>query len=250
MRGWLESLGPGDAPRRWPRRSALAVATLVEIALAQLEAEGQILRGRFHAERRAGRDRMVPSPHSGAHPSPDDRPLAPRDRAGHHRASSCASCAAGSIVAPGTQLHGVDGTLQIVTPAAGLRNLRRRRGKPEVLPRRVAHYEPEFLDQLCLSGEVMWGRLSPHPAFEASRSRAACVPRASRRSPSSCAKTRGWLLADAAAVAPIALASGARSAGRARAARRVVLRRPGRAPPAAWRAKWKTGSGNWWRRAW
>jgi ATP-dependent Lhr-like helicase len=35
-----------------------------------------------------------------------------------------------------------------------------------VLPRRIARYDPEFLDRLCLSGEVMWGRLSPHPAFE------------------------------------------------------------------------------------
>jgi ATP-dependent Lhr-like helicase len=26
-------------------------------------------------------------------------------------------------------------------------------------------YTPEMLDQLCLSGEIMWGRLSPHPAF-------------------------------------------------------------------------------------
>jgi ATP-dependent Lhr-like helicase len=25
---------------------------------------------------------------------------------------------------------------------------------------------PELLDQLCISGEVVWGRLSPHPAFE------------------------------------------------------------------------------------
>jgi ATP-dependent helicase Lhr and Lhr-like helicase len=30
----------------------------------------------------------------------------------------------------------------------------------------VAQYDPEYLDQLCLSGEVSWGRLSPHPAFE------------------------------------------------------------------------------------
>jgi ATP-dependent Lhr-like helicase len=36
----------------------------------------------------------------------------------------------------------------------------------EVLPARVARYRPEFLDQLCLAGEVSWGRLSPHPAFE------------------------------------------------------------------------------------
>jgi ATP-dependent Lhr-like helicase len=35
----------------------------------------------------------------------------------------------------------------------------------EVLPRRIAQYVPEMLDQLCLSGEIMWGRLSPHPAF-------------------------------------------------------------------------------------
>ena len=32
--------------------------------------------------------------------------------------------------------------------------------------RRVGKYAPELLDQLCLSGEVVWGRLSPHPAFD------------------------------------------------------------------------------------
>ena len=41
----------------------------------------------------------------------------------------------------------------------------------------------------------MWGRLSPHPAFErADGARAACVPRAWRRSRSFCAKMRDWLL--------------------------------------------------------
>ena len=39
----------------------------------------------------------------------------------------------------------------------------------EILPRRIARYTPELLDQLCLSGEVMWGRLSPHPAFDSRR---------------------------------------------------------------------------------
>lgn len=38
-----------------------------------------------------------------------------------------------------------------------------------MLRRRVAFYGPEYLDQLCLSGEVMWGRISPHPAFADSR---------------------------------------------------------------------------------
>jgi ATP-dependent Lhr-like helicase len=38
--------------------------------------------------------------------------------------------------------------------------------EPEILARRVANYDPGYLDQLCLSGEVMWGRLSRHPAME------------------------------------------------------------------------------------
>jgi ATP-dependent Lhr-like helicase len=33
-----------------------------------------------------------------------------------------------------------------------------------VLARRVANYDPKVLDQLCLTGAVGWGRLSPHPA--------------------------------------------------------------------------------------
>ncbi len=31
----------------------------------------------------------------------------------------------------------------------------------DVLPARVAGYRPEWLDALCFSGEVVWGRLSP-----------------------------------------------------------------------------------------
>ena len=33
-----------------------------------------------------------------------------------------------------------------------------------MLSRRVADYDPKWLDQLCLTGAVGWGRLSPHPA--------------------------------------------------------------------------------------
>jgi ATP-dependent helicase Lhr and Lhr-like helicase len=34
-----------------------------------------------------------------------------------------------------------------------------------ILPQRVAGYDPRWLDTLCLTGIVGWGRLSPHPAF-------------------------------------------------------------------------------------
>jgi len=33
-----------------------------------------------------------------------------------------------------------------------------------VLTRRIVDYDPKWLDQLCLTGAVGWGRLSPHPA--------------------------------------------------------------------------------------
>jgi ATP-dependent Lhr-like helicase len=34
----------------------------------------------------------------------------------------------------------------------------------QILTRRVGDYDPKWLDQLCLTGAVGWGRLSPHPA--------------------------------------------------------------------------------------
>ena len=36
----------------------------------------------------------------------------------------------------------------------------------QILKRRVGNYAPEMLDQLCLTGAVGWGRLSPHPATQ------------------------------------------------------------------------------------
>jgi ATP-dependent Lhr-like helicase len=68
-------------------------------------------------------------------------------------------------LAHGTQLHGLDGTLQVIQQLQGL-EWAAAAWESEVLPRRIANYDPGLLDELCLSGEVMWGRLSPHPAFE------------------------------------------------------------------------------------
>jgi len=34
-----------------------------------------------------------------------------------------------------------------------------------ILPQRVTGYDPRWLDALCLTGSVGWGRISPHPAF-------------------------------------------------------------------------------------
>jgi ATP-dependent Lhr-like helicase len=67
-------------------------------------------------------------------------------------------------VAESTQLHGVDGVFQILKQLQGY-EISASSWETEVLPRRIARYASEMLDQLCLSGEIMWGRLSPHPAF-------------------------------------------------------------------------------------
>ena len=53
-----------------------------------------------------------------------------------------------------------------------------------VLNRRIAEYSAENLDDLCLSGEVAWARLSPHPALldsERSVDQPDVVGRAGRR---------------------------------------------------------------------
>jgi ATP-dependent Lhr-like helicase len=58
----------------------------------------------------------------------------------------------------------VDGTLQILKQLQGY-EISAAAWESEVLRRRIARYTPDLLDRLCLSGEVMWGRLSPHPSL-------------------------------------------------------------------------------------
>jgi ATP-dependent Lhr-like helicase len=61
-------------------------------------------------------------------------------------------------VAPGTQLHGRAGVAQVIEQLQGFEWPA---GEWErLLAARVESYRPEWLDDLCLSGEVVWGRLS------------------------------------------------------------------------------------------
>ncbi|HEX4968252.1 MAG TPA: DEAD/DEAH box helicase, partial [Nitrospiraceae bacterium] len=65
-------------------------------------------------------------------------------------------------VSPGSRLHGEAGLLDIVAQLAGF-EAAASAWEPHVLRMRLAKYEPELLDRLCLCGAVSWGRLSPHP---------------------------------------------------------------------------------------
>ncbi len=66
-------------------------------------------------------------------------------------------------LAPGTQVRGEHGTLEVIRQLQGF-EIPAIAWERFVLARRIADYDPANLDQLCLSGAIGWGRLSPHPA--------------------------------------------------------------------------------------
>ncbi len=69
-------------------------------------------------------------------------------------------------LSPQTQLSGEDGLLEVLSQLAGF-EAPAIEWERSLLPSRVADYDPRWLDQLCLSGSVGWGRVSPHPAWSA-----------------------------------------------------------------------------------
>jgi len=161
LRGWFECSGPLRASHL--SHDLAMPPDLVAQALARLEAEGQILRGHFTAgdtgELEWCHRRLLARIH---------RLTIGRLRREIEPVATAAYFAflnRWQHLLAGQQLHGVDGTLQIIRQLQGC-EFPAAAWETEVLPQRVARYKPEYLDQLCLAGEVSWGRLSPHPAFE------------------------------------------------------------------------------------
>jgi len=66
-------------------------------------------------------------------------------------------------VASSAQLLGERGLLEALRQLQGF-EAPANSWERQILARRVANYDPKELDQLCLTGAVGWGRLSPHPA--------------------------------------------------------------------------------------
>lgn len=67
-------------------------------------------------------------------------------------------------LAPQTQLSGEEGVLEALHQLEGF-EAPAIEWERTLLPARVANYDPRWLDALCLSGAVGWGRISPHPAW-------------------------------------------------------------------------------------
>ncbi len=168
--GWLDHGGPTTA-RELAATLGLPPAAVLAAAL-WLEGDGAILRGRFRAA--AG---LAPAPTPGD--DGDDllgvewcnrRVLARIHRltlARLRREIEPVSAAAlvrfllrWQRVARGSQLLGADGLARVIEQLQGFETAAGA-WEREVLPARLHGYDATWLDQLCLSGDVMWCRLSP-----------------------------------------------------------------------------------------
>ncbi|MGZ4828084.1 MAG: DEAD/DEAH box helicase, partial [Candidatus Angelobacter sp.] len=67
-------------------------------------------------------------------------------------------------VSPGSQARAEHGTLQVLRQLQGF-EVPASAWERHILARRISNYDPQVLDQLCLTGAVGWGRLTPHPAM-------------------------------------------------------------------------------------
>jgi ATP-dependent Lhr-like helicase len=142
-------------------------ASEIEKALLQMEASGAILRGTFTA-----------SPRAVAAASHETEWCDRRLLARIHRltvatlrkqiepvkaAQFMRWLLRWQHVAPGSQVQGERSALEVLRQLQGF-EIPANAWERQVLARRIADYDPKWLDQLCLTGAVGWGRLSPHPA--------------------------------------------------------------------------------------
>ena len=89
-------------------------------------------------------------------------------------------------VRPGTQLAGRDGLRAVIEQLQGF-EAAAGAWEQELLPARLIDYEPAWLDELCLGGELTWGRFECRAEGTQSPSRAAPIGIGLRRD-------LGWLL--------------------------------------------------------
>ncbi len=174
--GWMSHLGPATASQLG---DLIGLPTSeIEKALLRMEASGALLRGQFtSAASRPGR----PRPHEPVQPEPAAPELEWCERrllARIHRLTVATLrkqiepvTAAHFMrwllrwqhVAPGAQVQGERATLEVLRQLQGF-EIPANAWERHVLGRRISNYDPGWLDKLCLTGAVGWGRLSPHPA--------------------------------------------------------------------------------------
>ena len=191
VRGWMEHSGPVEVDGL--AQTVGLPAADIEAAMLRLEAEGRVLRGQFTTRdnqdeqalsplgKRVTRDGAFISRRGPGEGVAADAPLEWCDRrllARIHRLTLGALrreiepvtralfmrwLLRWQHLAPGTQVNADRGILEVIRQLQGF-EAPANAWESQILARRVADYDPLILDQLCLTGEVGWGRLSPHPA--------------------------------------------------------------------------------------
>lgn len=159
VRGWLAVTGPWVTAEL--AQTLHLPMSMVLPALLRLEAEGMAMRGR-----------LLPGPEpTEENPQFCDRRLLAqihrhtRQRLAREYSPATAAefwqlLARWQHAWPGTQLAGPAGLLRIVEQLQGY-ILAAAAWEEAVLPLRLRSYSTTWLDELCLSGEVAWGRLRP-----------------------------------------------------------------------------------------
>ncbi len=180
IRGWMGHIGPITAGELG---DVLGLpGTEIEKALLRLEASGAILRGKFTSrESRESRKtvELRSTGQTGASvPTWPEEWCDRRLLARIHRLTVATLrkqiepvTAAQFMrwllrwqhIAPGSQVQGERATLEVLRQLQGF-EIPANAWERQVLSRRIADYDPKWLDQLCLTGAVGWGRVSPHPA--------------------------------------------------------------------------------------
>ena len=178
VRGHAETCGPFTASRMAARLRLEGWE--VDAAVARLEADGVVLRGRFTpgtsndevCDRRllARIHRLTLDRLRSAIEPVSARDLVRYALGRHHLTSGARAGGRAALREAIEMLQGFE-----IAAAAW---------EPDVLAPRVQGYRPEWLDELCLAGEVVWARLSPRRATSAAAgmtSRATPITLAMRR---------------------------------------------------------------------
>jgi len=160
--GWMESIGPTTAGEL--SQTLHLSESDVQSAFLRLESQGHLLRGQFSSHASRTTSDVVEWCHR--------RLLARIHRLtiGRLRKEIEPVTAAEFMrflfqwqhAAPGARLHGEAGLLEVVKQLGGF-EAAASAWESQILRVRMAKYQPEWLDRLCLSGALMWGRLTPHP---------------------------------------------------------------------------------------
>jgi ATP-dependent Lhr-like helicase len=155
IRGRLEGLGPITIDQLVSQSGLEKLA--IETALLRLEAEGFVIRGRFTpdaAETEWCARRLLARIHSYTlnRLRQEIEPVSSAD--------FIRFLLAWQKVAPDHQMEGPESVRAIIEQLEGF-EAPAAAWEGELLPSRLVEYDPAWLDALCLSGEVVWARLTP-----------------------------------------------------------------------------------------